>query len=218
MKANIRVLLICLSALAPLGLSLAVWDSVPGVMATHWNWKGEADGWMPRTAGLLLIPVLDVLLSALFLVIPLVDPLRKNIAGFRKHYDFFVLIFLVFMLGVHSLLVLWAKGVRFDPLLLIGPGMGAVFLYTGVLLSEARPNWFVGIRTPWTLSSPLVWTRTHTLGAVIFKFLGGMVLVSVLFRPWAFLVVIGLALMASIFLAAYSFVLFRAEKKGRLRR
>jgi uncharacterized membrane protein len=80
-------------------------------------------------------------------------------------------------------------------------GFIVVFLlYLRVLLSKARPNWFIGIRTPWTMSSPEVWRRTHRVGSVLFIILGGLSLVSVLFRPSGLILTLGLLLLSSLFL------------------
>ena len=214
MKKPLFLVLVCVLSLAPFCVSLALWNSLPAVMATHWGLDGQPNGWMPRTMALLFLPVLDLVLAGIFLVIPLIDPLKKNIAEFRKHYDGFIIILLIFMLAVHCQTTLWSRGLRSDPLILLSPGMGILFFYTGVLLSKAKQNWFIGIRTPWTLSSPAVWTETHRIGAILFKILGSLFLVSILVRPYGLLVAVGLLLLAALFLVLYSYFLFRREQKS----
>jgi len=212
-KKPLFYLIVIALALGPFSLSLFFWNSLPAVMATHWGVDGQPNGWMPKTGALLFLPVLNMVLLAVFLLIPLIDPLKKNIEAFRKYFDGFIMIVLLFMLAIHCQTVLWSRGLRVDPTLIISPAMSVIFFYMGVLLSRAKQNWFIGIRTPWTLSSPEVWRKTHAVGAVLFKALGGLSLISVLFRPWGLLVVACLILLSALFLIILSFILFQSEQK-----
>jgi len=105
----------------------------------------------------------------LFAVIPRIDPLRENIAEFRSYYDWFVVIFTIYMFVVHAGVVAFNLGYEFDFTYLILVAAAGLFYYSGVVLTHAKQNWFVGIRTPWTLSSEEVWARTHALGGRLFK-------------------------------------------------
>jgi len=89
----------------------------------------------------------------LFAVIPRIDPLRENIAEFRSYYDWFVVIFTIYMFVVHAGVVAFNLGYEFDFTYLILVAAAGLFYYSGVVLTHAKQNWFVGIRTPWTLSS-----------------------------------------------------------------
>ncbi|MGB9175625.1 MAG: DUF1648 domain-containing protein, partial [Methanoregula sp.] len=142
-------------------VTVAVYPLMPDVVASHWNAAGEVNGMMPKFWGLLLVPVLMAVFSALFLVLPRIDPLRENYQKFQDYYDGFILVFAVFFFVIQLQIILWGLGVPVSPNLVMPFMIGILFIYIGFLLEHAEPNWFVGIRTPWTLSSTSVWKKTH---------------------------------------------------------
>jgi uncharacterized membrane protein len=150
-------------------LSVLAAPELPARMATHWNAAGQPDGTMSKPAALALFPAMSAILLVIFAVIPRIDPLRENIASFRPVYDWFVVVFVVFMTVIHGGVIAFNLGYEFDFTLLVLAAVAGLFYYVGVLLTHAERNWFVGIRTPWTLSSDEVWERTHRLGGRLFK-------------------------------------------------
>lgn len=116
-----------------------------------------------------------------FAVIPRIGPLRENIATFRPVYDWFVVVFSAFMTVIHGGVIAFNLGYEFDFTLLVLAAVAGLFYYVGVLLAHADRNWFVGIRTPWTLSSDEVWERTHHLGSRLFKLTAIISLVGLFF-------------------------------------
>ena len=145
---------------------------MPGLVASHWNTAGDVNGTLPKFPGLLLIPLLMYGFSALLLVLPRIDPLRENYRKFQGYYDGFILVFAVFLFIVQLQIILWGMGIHVSPNVTMPVMIGILFIYTGFLLEHAEPNWFVGIRTPWTLSSTSVWKKTHQKGATLFKLAG----------------------------------------------
>lgn len=148
-------------------------------------------------------------LNGLFLVIPNIDPLKKNIAKFRKEYNGFVIVFSIFLVYVQILTLVWNTGNQFNMSSFVLPAMGLFIFYAGVLIGNARRNYFVGIRTPWTLQDERVWDETHKIGAKIFKVCGLLALSGILFPDqivWIFILPIGAG---TIFLIVYSYVLYR---------
>ena len=142
--------------------------SLPAQLVTNWNAAGEPNGSMPKLLAIWLFPALTAGLLVVFAVIPRIDPLRENIARFRRYYDWFVVVFTAYMFLVHAGIIAFNLGYEFDFTALILVGVAGLFYYSGVLLTHAERNWFVGIRTPWTLSSEEVWKRTHALGGRLF--------------------------------------------------
>jgi len=141
-------------------------------MASHWNARGEVDGYTSKFWGLFLMPLILVGLGALFIAIPRIDPLKANIEKFRGYYDGLIIIFVIFMLAIHAQGILWNLGIEINPNVIFPICLGPVFFYTGVLCENAKRNWFIGIRTPWTLSSERVWDKTHKIGGRLFKIAG----------------------------------------------
>jgi uncharacterized membrane protein len=193
-------------------VSVLAAPSLPDQVVSHWNAAGEPDGTMSKTAALALIPGLTAVLLAMFAAIPRVDPLGENIAEFRAHYDWFVVVFTGYMLLVHAGIVVFNLGYEFDFTALILAGVAGMFYYIGVLLEEARQNWFVGIRTPWTLSSEQVWNDTHRLGARLFKASALVALVGLLFGDYAVYFLVVPALLTATITVVYSYV--RYERLG----
>jgi uncharacterized membrane protein len=136
-------------------------------------------------------------LTALFAVIPSIDPLRENYRKFHDYYEGFILAFNLLMAVVQLQIILWNLGFTVSPNSLLPVPSGLLFIYLGLLLEHAEQNWFVGIRTPWTLSSRSVWKKTHSVGGKLFKLagltcFGGMLLPE--YAIWLILVsVLGVA-------------------------
>jgi uncharacterized membrane protein len=96
---------------------------------------------------------------------------------------------------------------------LIVPAVGLLIFYIGFILPKAKRNWFVGIRTPWTLSSDIVWEKTHKLGGILFKLVGAITIFGIFINEVAFYLTIFSAIGVSIFLFIYSYFIFCAENR-----
>jgi len=161
------ILVIAMIAIAIIA-SMVFWNQLPEQMASHWNQNDQVDGYMSKAWGVWMMPLVTLGMFALFLVIPSIDPLKANIAQFRSTFNLFILFITVFMLYVHGLMLAWNLGYEFRMSAAMLPFMGILFIFIGYLLRQAKRNWFIGIRTPWTLSSDTVWDKTHQLGSVLF--------------------------------------------------
>lgn len=194
---------------------ILLWNQLPEQMASHWDVNDQVNGYMPKFWGLFLMPLVTLGMLALFLVIPEIDPLKTNIAQFREAFNLFIALIVGFMIYVHGLTLAWSLGYQnFKMSTAMLPFMGLLFIAIGFMLRKAKRNFFIGIRTPWTLSSDHVWNETHRLGAILFMasgvlaviggFFGGMVAFWMLFVP-----LIG----STLFLLVYSYVLYSRESK-----
>jgi uncharacterized membrane protein len=121
-------------------------------------------------------------IAVMFLLIPGIDPKKENIEKFKKYYDGFVILFISFMVAVHLQILLWNVGIRISPNTVLPAGTGLLFYYIGVLMENAESNWFISIRTPWTLSSDRVWKKTNRLGGKMFR-IAGIIAISGSFFP-----------------------------------
>jgi uncharacterized membrane protein len=195
--------------LVSFGLSAYYFPRMPGQMATHWNANGVVDGTMPKLWGLLFLPTLTASLLVLFAAIPRIDPLRENIAAFREYYDLFVVLFTAFMLYVHLLVILWNLGYRFDFTMVLSSAIGVLFYFVGALMSRVERNWFIGVKTPWTLSNDDVWKRTHRRAGPLFKLAGVIAVLAVFVPRYAIYLMVGPVLLISAYLTLYSYVEYR---------
>ncbi len=193
-------------------VGLVLYSQMPDPMPSHWNIAGEVDGYMPRFWGLFLLPLVLVGIFLLYLAIPRIDPLKANIAAFIREYNLMMALLSGFMLYVYFLTIFWALGFEFNMNLMILPAMGVLFIAIGYLLGNARRNFFVGIRTPWTLSSDTVWAKTHRLGKWMFIAAGAISIFSAFLGEMGFWLFLGATLLAAFVPVLYSYVLWKNEQ------
>jgi len=190
-------------------VGIYLYPSMPASMASHWNAQGEVNGYMPKFWGLFLMPIISVGLFLLFLVIPGIDPMKENIAKFRGYFDGFITLLMLFLFYIYLLTIYWNLGARFDFIVAIVPAFSVLFYYMGILVEHAKRNWFIGIRTPWTLSSEKVWDATHKIGGKLFKIAAVVALLGLFFGKYAIWFVIAPALFVAIYTIVYSYFEWR---------
>ena len=204
-----------LVALAALVATWYVWDRLPPRMATHWDINGHVNGWSPRAFGALFAPGMIVLLTLLFQVLPALDPRRQNYEKFIHTYWVIANSVVLFIGVVHGMVLANALGYSISMTHVVPLGMGVLFIALGNVLPRVEPNWFVGIRTPWTLSSDTVWRKTHRTGGWTF-FLGGCALliegVTSLGNLWPLMV--GTIALAALIPVVQSYLLWKGEHGG----
>ena len=194
-------------------IGIYLYPQMPERMASHWNSQGEVDGFMPKFWGLFLFPIIMSALMLLFLAIPKIDPLKKNIKKFRKYYDIFILLFIIFFTYIYILTLIWNIGYRYDMTMVIIPALAILFYYLGILNENAKRNWFIGLRTPWTLSSEKVWNKTHKLAGKLFKLAAIIALLGLFIQKYAVWLIIGPILAFALYLVVYSYIEYQKEKR-----
>jgi uncharacterized membrane protein len=194
-----------LIVLISLGLAIYFYSKMPSLIATHWNYRGEVDGFMSKFWGLFLTPIIMFGLWVTYLVVPKIDPLKDNVEKFRKYFDRFILLFFIFLLTIQIFIILWQQGIKIKPNFLFPVSMGVLFYYIGIMMEKSKRNWFIGFRTPWTLSSDVVWEKTHKVGGKLFKLVGLFAIIGSLFPNYAFLFVISPVIIVVLLLTIYSY-------------
>ncbi len=207
---------------AVIGIVVLVWAGaysvyplLPAQVASHWNSAGEVNGYSSRWVGAFLLPLILTGIVALFLAIPRIDPLKRNIALFRSSYDGFIVMVTLFLVYIYLLMLVWNSGGRFDVTLATVPAVSALYIFAASLVRRSKRNWFIGIRTPWTLTSDTVWQKTNELGARLLFWSGLIALLTVFARSYAEYLLVGPVLLSAVISVVYSFVLFRAEQKNK---
>ena len=191
------------------------YGQMPDVMASHWNERGEVDGYMPKFWALFLVPAVSAIMFLLLVSVPKIDPLKANVAKFRKHYDRFIVLMLTFMLYIHLLTILWGAGTSFNIVQAMSPAFGILFYYCGILVANAKQNWFIGIRTPWTMSSENVWDKTHRLGGRLFRAAGIIAFLGILVPDYAIMIVIAPAMVFMTYAVVYSYLEHQKLQRGK---
>jgi uncharacterized membrane protein len=131
-------------------------------------------------------------------------------------FNLFITVIIGFMVYIHALTLRWNLGYTdFGIGASILPAIGVLFFIIGLMIRKAKRNFFIGIRTPWTLSSDSVWDKTHDIGGILFMASGVIAVIGGFFGGavafWSIMVPV---LGTTIFLVVYSYVLYQRETKA----
>lgn len=211
-KTEILPLVLILISLAA---SFYFYANFPDQVPTHWNFAGEVDSYSSKAFTAFFFPVLAVLMYFLFLVFPSIDPKKDRYNEFRKVYHIFKSLILAFLVIIYFIVGLNGLGYNISVSLWMPALIGLLFIVMGSYMAKIKPNWFMGIRTPWTLSSEEVWNKTHRFGGKMF-ILGGILMIlqpflPVSFRTTIFIITLVIVLAGT---TGYSLIAYLREKKG----
>jgi uncharacterized membrane protein len=164
--------------------SFYFYANFPERVPTHWNFQGEIDGWNTRGFGAFFLPILLIGMYLMFLAIPYIDPKKARYSEFLKVYHVFKAFIILLLFAIY--LIASLNGLGYDisvdfwtPFLI-----GILFIVLGNYMGKIKPNWFMGIRTPWTLSSEEVWNKTHRFGGKVFILGGFLMIFEGIFPAW----------------------------------
>lgn len=195
---------------------LLLWNRLPDQMASHWNANDQVDGYTAKFWGVFLLPLITLGMFVLFLAIPAIDPLKANIAQFREVFNLFIVLMVAFMVYLYGLTLAWNLGYTgFTMSGAMLPALGLLFIFIGFMMRQAKRNFFIGIRTPWTLASDTVWNETHRIGAVLFMISGALAFIGGLFGGMtAFWMMLTPIIGSTVFLLVYSYLLYQRETRA----
>lgn len=199
---------------AAFAFSLAVYGMLPERIPTHWNLRGEVDDYSSRAFGAFFMPAMILGVWLLLRAVPHIDPRRTNIEKFRDTYETMVALVVSFMVVLHVAVLGAALGWPISIARIAPFGVGALLVIVGNLMPRVRSNFFMGIRTPWTLSSETVWVKTHRVGGYMLVGAGLIMMASAFVRSQLF-ATIAFASVAATAVATiiYSYVLWRSETR-----
>ncbi len=195
-------------------LSWYFYAHFPEKVITHWNFYGQADGFSGKAFGAFYMPLILAAMYILFWVLPFFDPKKERYADFASAYFHFRFALLSCMFAVFAVAGFSNLGYKIPMDKTITVIIGLLFMYMGNLMGKIKNNWFVGIKTPWTLSSENVWNKTHRFGGYAFVIFGLMlILIPYLGKTLGLVAFIsGLALLV-FGTTAYSYLIYRREQK-----
>jgi uncharacterized membrane protein len=214
-KPTIKSEIFSLSILAiSLAASFYFYAHFPEKVITHWDFAGRPNGWSGRGFAAFFFPALLAAMYVLFLVIPYLDPKKERYAEFARAYNIFRHLIIAFLLIIYFIVSLANLGFQLDIGVLISVIVGALFIVIGNYLGKIKPNWFVGIRTPWTLSSETVWNKTHRFGGKVFM-IGGLIMMITAIAPlsWRLPLFIADIIVLLSGTVVYSYIAYLQEKK-----
>ncbi len=192
-------------------IAIYLYPQMPDKMASHWSTQGQVDSYMSKFWGLFLMPIISIGLFLLFILIPKIDPLKENINKFRKYFDGFIVLMMIFLFYVYLLTIFWNIGIRFNMTQLMIPALGTLFYYCGILVENAKRNWFIGIRTPWTLSNERVWDKTHKIGGKLFKIAGIVAFLGIFLPKYGVLFLVIPVISVAVYTIIYSYFEYQKE-------
>jgi len=206
-----HVITVLVLVVATVVASLVAYPHLPDPAPIHWNIHGQIDGWGPRWVAAWLGAGCAGFIAALMLILPRLGPLTDNIAKFGKTYGRIAVAVTLLMAMLHGTILLAAcgRGVSMGATLTVL--IGGFYALLGNWMGKVRRNFYVGIRTPWTLASEAVWDRTHRVGGRVMLAAGLAVAVTGLFAsdPVCFIVLMAGLGGSAIWAVLYSLYLYR---------
>ncbi|GAB4040514.1 SdpI family protein [Spirosoma gilvum] len=215
--SNATELLMIGTLLAPFIYLAIIWNQLPAEIITHYDYTGTPDGTMAKTNAAVMMGTLSISLYLVLRFLPRLDSKHRLQSSNYDKLRFVIVLALATLVGwvwymaQHSL----EKQSALIPMFAI---LGVMFAGIGNYITTVKPNWFVGIRTPWTLYNETVWRKTHRMGGRLMV-LGGLlsaVLALVVPMPYALWVVTGIILLVSAIPVIYSYIYYRQEKAHQL--
>ncbi|WP_281322458.1 SdpI family protein [Flavobacterium aestivum] len=191
-----------------------IWNTLPAKVPTHWNYKGEIDHWGDKFSLIYLLLALLILSYGILFIIPKIDPKKRITLMGGKYYQF-KFAFLLVMVILSFFILYVAKNQSFSTPNINFALIGILFVVLGNYFKVIQPNYFIGIRTPWTLENKEIWKLTHAFAGKLW-FIGGLLIIvtsltfSDQFMIYTFASVLGMMVIVPI---VYSYIKFKKLEK-----
>lgn len=198
-------------ALLPFAYLAYIWNELPKEVPMHWNASGEIDRWGDKSELFMMIFMLTGITYLIFLVIPYIDP-KQKLQNMGNKLNNLRMILGLFMSAL-AIYILFSVQQKTSNPVLIFPLVGLLFAFLGNYFKTIKPNYFIGIKTPWTLENEEVWKKTHLLGGKLW-FVGGLLMALTFVLPnniqiYTFLTIVGVITIVPI---VYSYLEFKKIK------
>jgi uncharacterized membrane protein len=215
MKMITKTNLVCLlMVVASLVMAALLYPHLPDPVPTHWNLRGQPNGFTPKPWGPFVMPLLHAGVFVLLLAIPRLSPRGYRVEGFMRTYAIIQLALMAFLFVISALALLGSAGVPVAMDRALPAAVGLLLIVTGNFMGKITKNFFMGIRTPWTLASDEVWMRTHRLGGKLLVVAGAAVLIGGLLGAGQAMVLPAVVVAAGIPIL-YSYVIYRRLEGGK---
>lgn len=161
--------------LLSLSVTFISYPYLPEKIAIHWNYKGVPNDYRTKSFGLFLLPGIMIIFYFLTMILPKIDPKKSNFQRFQGSY-FKIMNGILLFLFLFQVVQITSSLGMVNPKYIVPELVGLLFIFIGNLSPKFKPNYFVGIRTPWTLSNEDVWKKTHRFGGKVFVITGLLLL------------------------------------------
>jgi uncharacterized membrane protein len=170
-----------ISLVVMLVFTALIYAQLPEAVPTHWNIEGQVDDTTPRLNAVLIMPGIALTSWVVFNIARRIDPRRQSYTQFEDTFQFLINLTALFALVMQVVILGSALGWNIPVGQVIPAGVGLMIAAMGNVMTRVRPNWFIGIRTPWTLASEEVWRRTHRRAAWVLVVVGLLMALIALF-------------------------------------
>jgi len=196
--------------LATLAFGIYVYPILPDKVPSHWNIHGQVDGWSDKSFAVWFFPLLNLGLYALFLFLPRIDPRRENYSRFFGTYRVIRIFLHVFFALLYMVTLVVSLGYPLKVDFFVKFAVSLLFLVLGNYMGKIKHNYFVGIKTPWTLANEEVWQITHRFAGPLWVCGGilGMVL-SFFTAAWAGYIFFAILITIGLVPVVYSYFVYK---------
>jgi len=196
------------------GLCLITWiisfSFLPNEIAMQYNDDGSVSWSINKFLGALIFMGIVTFIYVYYLILPILDPKKRNYKSFTSTYSLIVTTVLIIVYFAEILIIVSNIGITMNPDIVINLILALLFIVIGNYFQKLRTNWFIGLRTPWTLSNEKNWKKTHRFTGRIYIILGLIFIIfTFLSVPTNWLVLILLVLFASVIPFIYSFIIYQ---------
>ncbi|MEQ8579513.1 MAG: SdpI family protein [Balneola sp.] len=201
--------------LAPFIASFILWENMPDIVPVHFNAAGEADDFGPKWINAFLLPGITFATYLFLLIIPAIDP-KKRIKNTQKPIAAIRIVISLFLIGVYVMVMMKTFDIEADIGQFILVSVGVLIAITGNYMNSIKPNYFIGLRTPWTLEDPEVWKKTHRFASRLW-IIGGLFMAITAFIPTlkgSLYVIVGSVILLAIIPLIYSYQIFNKIKNS----
>jgi uncharacterized membrane protein len=202
--------------LATLAGTVVAYPHLPNIVPMHWDVQGHVNGWGPKWWLFLTGPGSMLFIVLMFSALPWLSPKKFEVDSFRATYLYIMVVLVALLAYAHLLILFSALGVIIDVSRALEGGVSLLFALMGNVLGKVRRNFFVGVRTPWTIANEQVWNATHRFAAKTF-FAGGLLGLIVVILGAPLWLPIASILIAALAPVIYSLVFYKQlERQGGL--
>lgn len=214
MKTLKKDWLVWLIILAPIVLIGLRWSDFPNQIPTHFGIDGKPDDYSNKAFGLFLLPGINLLMYFLFLILPKIDPSGKNYKLFSDKFKSIRIVLHVFFTFMFFLIAFYSLGYHFNLSIIIIYSVLVLILFMGNYMRSVRHNYFIGVRTPWTLANEEIWTKTHRLTSTVWVFSSLIAMITIPFIQDPETVLMPFLSIIIIVPIIYSYLLFKKTQKN----
>jgi len=199
------------------GFSIYYYAKLPDKIPVHWNALGEIDRYGPKYINLFLLPGISLVTLVIMSYLPKMDPFSQNYLRFARVFQVFKVVITLFFLYLYAMVVYASFNEHsFSANVFFIPAFSLLFIIIGYYLPHLKRNFFIGIRTPWTLSSDESWDRSHFWAGRVFVSAGILNLLGLFFKPeWSFTIFISILVLGIIGITVYSYLVFLKDRGGK---